>query len=416
METGSGFASGSPLPSLGATRSKNMSTRQHLGLYLSVPFCRHKCSFCNFASGVGSDEAIDGYIAQLCEEISQAQQTASALNADLPATVDTVYFGGGTPSLLTPGQFARIFQAIRERFQITPHAEITLEAAPGQMADDTLAAALEQGVNRVSLGVQSFIDRESRAVGRHHTGVSCLAEIARLQSAGMRDVGVDLIAGLPYQTLASFTESLEMTARTALTHLSVYMLEVDEDSRLGREVLAGGLRLHAPAVASDDQSAAMYELACDWLPAHGFAQYEISNFARSGFQSRHNRKYWRRAPYLGLGLDAHSMLLTRTGAVRFANPDSLAAYAAGSPKEVTIVGRTEAFEESLFLGLRLLEGVSIEGLREQFADLLPAAEASLPDLLSEGLVEATTTHWRLTQRGRVLSNEVFGRLLEAVPA
>lgn len=416
MKTGGVSASGSPLRSLGATRCKNMSIRQHLGLYLSIPFCRHKCSFCNFASGVGSGEAIDGYIAQLCEEIAQASQTASALRAELPSTVDTVYFGGGTPSLLSPAQFEGVFQAIRERFQITSNAEITLEAAPGQIADDTLTAALEQGVNRVSLGVQSFIDRESRAVGRNHTGASCVAEIARLRSAGIQDIGVDLIAGLPYQTLASFTESLEMAVSTALTHLSVYMLEVDEDSRLGREVLGGGLRLHAPAVATDEQSAAMYELACDWLPARGFTQYEISNFARSGFPSRHNRKYWQRAPYLGLGLDAHSMLLTEAGAVRFANPDSLPAYAAGSSKEVTVVDRTAAFEESLFLGLRLLEGVSLEGLREQFGDLLSAAETSLPDLLSEGLMEATATQWRLTQRGRILSNEVFGRLLEAIPA
>jgi len=340
-----------------------MDAADKLGVYVSVPFCRAKCSFCNFASGVGGPEAIEQYVAMLCGEIARVGETAAALGAELPRVVDTVYFGGGTPSLLEPEQLRRIFAALGREFAIESGAEITLEAAPGQIEDAVLDEAMRLGVNRVSLGVQSFVDRESAAVGRLHTGEACAREIRRLRERGLRDVGADLIAGLPYQTQESWRRSLEaageLAAEGALTHSSVYLLEIDEDSRLGREVLGGGARLHAPAVASDELAVELYELACEFLPGVGFEQYEISNFAAEGFQSRHNRKYWERKPYVGLGLDAHSMLRTREGIVRFANADELSAYDGSGPTEVTRVGEIEAMEESVFLGLRLCEGVDV---------------------------------------------------------
>jgi oxygen-independent coproporphyrinogen-3 oxidase len=279
-----------------------------LGIYVSIPFCRAKCSFCNFASGVSSPAAIESYITQLCAEIDHASTTAANLHAHLPQHVDTLYFGGGTPSLLSPPQLGRVCAALQRNFNIAPAAEITLEAAPGQIADDVLHAAQRLGVNRISLGVQSFIDRESAAVGRLHTGRDCVREILRLQAAGVPELCADLIAGLPYQTPSSWQHTLETATSIGLTHLSVYMLEVDEDSRLGREVIAGGQRFHAHATPADDLSAELYEAACDYLPQHGFAQYEISNFAAGpapddAHQSRHNRKYWQRAPYLGFGLE-----------------------------------------------------------------------------------------------------------------
>jgi oxygen-independent coproporphyrinogen-3 oxidase len=274
------------------------SNSEALGIYLSVPFCRAKCSFCNFASGVSGPEAIDAYVKQLCAEIGVAGETATGLGAKLSRRVDSVYFGGGTPSLLAPVQLGEIFAALRGGFDVEPEAEITLEAAPGQIADNVLDAAMRLGVNRVSLGVQSFVDRESAAVGRTHTERECAAEIARLRATGLQEVGADLIAGLPYQTRQSFAYSLDVAASVGLTHLSVYMLEVDDDSRLGREVLGGGLRLHAPKVPGEEMSAELYEMACDALPSAGFAQYEISNFASPKHESRHNRKYWEREPYM----------------------------------------------------------------------------------------------------------------------
>lgn len=378
-------------------------------MYVSVPFCRAKCSFCNFASGVSSAAAVETYLNRLTAEIDAAHATSISLGAELPRHVDTVYLGGGTPSLLSPEQLGGIFAALRRNFDVAPDAEITLEAAPGQIDMPVLEAALRLGVNRVSLGVQSFIDRESAAVGRTHTGEECVREFARLRAAGIADVGADLIAGLPYQTEASWRESLTRVTGSGLTHVSVYMLEVDEDSRLGREVLQGGLRLHAPKVPGEELVAELYEQACEELPRLGFAQYEISNFAAAGFQSKHNRKYWERAPYLGFGLDAHSMLLRGEGAVRFANADDLNAYDGSRPAEITPVGSLEALEESVFLGLRLREGIPEDLLGGETA-------AAACDLMREGLMEQDGGRWKLTLRGRLVSNEVFSRLLEQVAA
>lgn len=383
-----------------------------MGVYLSVPFCRAKCSFCNFASGVSSPQVIEAYVAKLCQEIVSAPLTAARLQADLPRTVDTVYFGGGTPSLLEPEQLRRIFTALRHTFDIAPSAEITLEAAPGQIRDVVLAEAQSQGVNRISLGVQSFVDRESAAVGRTHTERDCIHEILRLQAAGVADVGADLIAGLPYQTRASWEHSLQVATSIGLAHLSVYMLEVDEDSRLGREVIAGGQRFHAHGVPADEFSAEFYEAACEWLPQHDFPQYEISNFAPPSHQSRHNRKYWQRDPYIGFGLDAHSMLLRTDGAVRFANFDELPQYGVDEPPAPNDIFQREAFEETIFLGLRMNEGVNLARLRQKFpAESVASAEDAASELIREGLMVEREGHWQLTLRGRLLSNDVFTNLL-----
>jgi oxygen-independent coproporphyrinogen-3 oxidase len=389
-----------------------------LGVYVSVPFCRAKCSFCNFASGVSSSAAIERYVTRLCAEIDSASATAGRLNAKLPRTVDTLYFGGGTPSLLEPAQLRRIFTALRQNFDITRDAEITIEAAPGQIADGVLDEAQRLGVNRISLGVQSFVDRESAAVGRSHTERECVREIVRLQSGGVADVGVDLIAGLPYQTTESWQHSLEVATSIGLTHLSIYMLEIDEDSRLGREVMAGGQRFHAHGVPADESSAEFYETACAWLPQHGFPQYEISNFAAISHQSRHNRKYWLRAPYFGFGLDAHSLLLREDGAVRFANPDELSQYGAeGIPLVPIDVLERDAFEETIFLGLRMNEGVCVSQLRREFpSEFVVPMENAARELIRDGLMIEHDGRWQLTLHGRLISNDVFTNLLMGIAA
>jgi oxygen-independent coproporphyrinogen III oxidase len=401
---------------MGLDESKQPSPASALGVYVSVPFCRAKCSFCNFASGVSSPHTIETYVTKLCREIAASPITAARLQAGFPLTVDTVYFGGGTPSLLEPAQLRRIFTALRETFHITPDAEITMEAAPGQITDAVLTEAQNQGVNRISLGVQSFVDRESAAVGRSHTERDCTQEILRLQAAGVKDVGADLIAGLPYQTPASWQHSLDVATGIGLTHLSIYMLEIDEDSRLGREVIAGGQRFHAHGVPADESSAEFYEMACAWLPQHGFPQYEISNFAPPFHQSRHNRKYWQRDPYIGFGLDAHSMLLRPRGAVRFANPEELGSYEAGTiASEPVDVFARETFEETIFLGLRMNEGLSVSRLREQTPrDLFAPTEAAAYELVRDGLMIEQDDRWHLTLRGRLLSNDVFTNLLMGV--
>ncbi len=383
-----------------------------LGLYVSIPFCKAKCSFCNFASGVFAGARIDGYVARLEEEICGAQAWAAQLGVKAPGRVDSVYFGGGTPSLLEPAIIARIFEAIGAEFAVADDAEITVECAPGQLSDASLAAWQAQGVDRLSFGVQSFVDRECAAVGRLHTGVECLAELRRMQSAGVLRLGIDLIAGLPHQTEASWRYSVEQAIASGVEHVSVYMLEVDDGSRLGREAMAGGRRYGAGDLPDEDRVADWYEAACEWLAAAGLHQYEISNFAREHGQSRHNRKYWERKPYLGFGLDAHSMLRAGLGGVRWANADEMDAYAGrmgtrGFERTVDRVGREAAFEEELFLGLRLVEGVDLTAIEAQYG-MLPDA---LDELAEAGLVRIDGGRLKLTTRGRMASNEVFERLL-----
>lgn len=400
-----------------------------VGIYVSVPFCRAKCTFCNFASGAFPPERMQAYVERLIAEIGSSRDFAGQHGLQLPDAADTIFFGGGTPSLLSPEQFKSICAALRSQFKVAANAEITVEAAPGQIDDRLLDAFGAEGVNRVSLGVQSFVDSESRAVGRLHMSADCFRELDRLAAAGIRNRNVDLIAGLPHQSAESWAVSLDAAIGSGAEHISVYMLEVDEDSRLGREVnvvraesqlavLGQHVKYSASAVPADDVIADMYAQACASLQAAGVEQYEISNFARPGFASRHNRKYWTRAPYIGLGLDAHSMLSQGTQAAgRFANVDELDTYLQGAHAgTVDLVDGVAAFEEAVFLGLRLNEGIAPEQLRKGHADaLVDDLVARSSELQHDGLMWARNGRLGLTERGRVLSSSVFGELL-AVPA
>jgi oxygen-independent coproporphyrinogen-3 oxidase len=389
-----------------------MDLTESLGIYISVPFCRAKCTFCNFASGAFGLERMDGYVDALAAEIAVSRLRAGELKAELPGVVDTIYFGGGTPSLLEPAQMRRIFAALRGQFEIAPAAEITLECAPGQISDATLGEAVAQGVNRMSFGVQSFVDAESAAVGRLHTAEQCLAEIARVRAAGITEISLDLIAGLPRQTAASWERSLGAVIDAGVPHASVYMLEIDEESRLGKELIAGGPRYQATVVPTDEAMTEFYARACERFGEAGLEQYEISNFAREDHASRHNLKYWQRAPYLGFGVDAHSMLRRAESDVRFANADSLEAYAAGTEREVTEVDVDAAFEEALFLGLRMNRGVDVDALRSEFGRArVEARNEVVGELVEGGMLARDETRLRLTAQGRLVSNEVFAELL-----
>src|ERR1700675_4491834 len=267
-----------------------MNNSMSLGLYISVPFCRTKCSYCNFASDVFSKSAYENYVARLLEDIANSHQLASELGCVLGSPADSIYLGGGTPSILDAPQLLRIFAAVRDRFTVAPDAEITVECAPGTLTPALIETLLQCGVNRVSLGVQSFVDQEAQSVGRLHKRSTVLEEIGRWREAGLGNINIDLIAGLPNQTAESWAFSVSATIATGVPHVSVCMLEVDDDSRLGRELIAGGARYHAHFVPDDDATAEFYQQACEMLASAGIAQYEISNFARVGSQSRHNLK------------------------------------------------------------------------------------------------------------------------------
>jgi len=389
-----------------------------LGIYISVPFCRTKCSYCNFASDVFSRVVFERYVDRVCADVARAPETATEMGGQIEHEVDSIYLGGGTPTVLDPGQLRRVFDAVRAQFSVRPDAEVTVECAPGTLAPEVLDGLLRCGVNRVSLGVQSFVDAEAAAVGRLHKRATVMEDIARLRAAGIPNINIDLIAGLPHQTAESWQESLAEMLATGASHVSVYMLEVDEDSRLGREVIAGGTRYHAHFVPDEEATADFYLAACDRLEANGIAQYEISNFARPGSESWHNLKYWTRHPYLGFGVDAHSMLNSATPeaeAVRFAAADVLEKYVAGSPLQRTMVSCANSLEEHFFLGLRLNRGVDLREVAASFGpQSLDKLSPVIAELIDDGLMQRGDDFIRLTSRGRLLSNEVFQAFLAPI--
>ena len=355
------------------------------GVYLSYPFCAQKCTYCNFASGVFPPELERIYVTALAAELrAHAWEWTPA----------TVYWGGGTPSILDLEDFRALMELIPGR----PWAEATLEAAPGTVTAARARAWESAGINRVSLGVQSFVETEIRRTGRKHTAQTVEAEIAVLLDAGIANVNVDLIAGLSGQTESSWRESLDWIERLRPPHVSVYMLEVDEDSRLGKEMLLGGVRYGASDTPGDDQTAAFYETAVARLCILGIRRYEISNFARLGFESLHNLKYWKLEPYAGFGADAHSF----DGRLRRQNPESVREYIAGGPSEST---PAHPEEERFFVGLRLSAGVRPKAEEwRRFA-------APIQRFLDAGLLETEDGVLRLTDRGVLLSNEVFQEFL-----
>jgi oxygen-independent coproporphyrinogen-3 oxidase len=395
-----------------------------LGLYLSVPFCRTKCTYCNFASEVFSRAVFQRYVDRVSLDIERANSTVEKMGGRMEHIVDSVYLGGGTPTVLDITHLKRLFVTISQNFDLQAAAEITVECAPGTLSPAMTEAFQRLGVNRVSLGVQSFVDEEAHAVGRLHDRLTVMKDVTRLREAGISNVNIDLIAGLPHQTTESWEFSLEQIIASGTPHASVYMLEVDEDSRLGRELIAGGTRYHAHFVPDDELTANFYEMACEQLETAGVHQYEISNFARPGCESRHNLKYWTRQPYLGFGMDAHSMLTARAGehaerhdfsprhpdldAVRFSTSDSLEEYLAAAPLQRTVVSARAAMEETFFLGLRLTRGVDLQRVKADFGEDLSASFAEpIAEFIDIGLMEQIGGTIWLTPRGRLLSNEVF---------
>jgi len=363
------------------------------GVYISYPFCAQKCTYCNFASGVFSRDLEHAYADALVREISEYQWEWQP---------ETVYIGGGTPSQLEPAVLARICAAVPR----LPWKEATLEAAPGTISAEKVAAWAEAGINRVSLGVQSFSSRELARTGRKHNAEVVARDIEILASVGITNISLDLIAGLPGQTVASWRESLDWIKRLNPPHVSVYMLEIDEDSRLGSEVLLNGKRYGAPEVPSDDAITEFYEIAVEELARMGVRRYEISNFARPGFESLHNLKYWRLSPYLGFGADAHSF----NGEWRWQNvegPDDYVSCIQGGRSPRCATTRANLLEEKFFVGLRLMEGIRPEPSEwSRFRE-------PIQRLVAEGWLEQNGSLLRLTNRGVLISNEIFGEFLAA---
>src|SRR5882757_270763 len=386
-----------------------------LGIYVQVPFCQTKCTYCNFHTGVVSSARFAPYVACVCSEIAQHRELYAAAGVSLPAeiadsVVDTIYIGGGTPSLLDPGHLGRIVDAVRGNFA-AELTEVTLEADPETVTEEKAAAWVVAGINRVSFGVQSFCDEELKAAGRMHRRADVYRAAAILRGAGITNIRFDLIAGLPKQTRATWRESLDSLVELAPEHVSVYLLEVDEGSRLGAELLRGGNRYSARDVPGDDEMAEFYDTACSVLGAAGYEHYEISNWGKPGFASRHNLKYWRREAYLGFGAGAHSF----SGTERWANAHDAADYVNAvhggrlPVEQHETLTAESALEEELFLGLRQLDGIDVSRIERDYGVRLTAR---FDPLASAGLVEREGSMVRLAP-GRVsVANEVFVELMK----
>jgi oxygen-independent coproporphyrinogen III oxidase len=429
-----------------------------LGIYVQVPFCQTKCTYCNFHTGVVATARFAPYVEAVCGEIRGHRELLRAAGIGRgvetgekahsqewlchESLVDTVYFGGGTPSLLEPAHLKDILDAIRETFNVSAgedgtarggkdgkapdtggskapasegglykrFEEVTLEADPETVEAGKAAAWVEAGINRVSFGVQSFVDKELVATGRMHRSTDVYRAVPILRAAGIRNISFDLIAGLPHQTRESWRQSLDELNAIGPEHVSVYLLEIDEGSRLGAELLGGGKKYSAEAVPSEDEMAEFYELAQERLGAAGYHHYEISNWAKPRFESKHNLKYWRREPYLGFGAGAHSF----SGAERWANGHDAAAYVGAVqggrlPVEQHEVLTAEgALEEELFLGLRQLDGIDVGRIEREYG---VALAGRFDPLASAGLVEREGGVVRLAAGKLSVSNEVFVELM-----
>jgi oxygen-independent coproporphyrinogen-3 oxidase len=370
------------------------------GVYIHIPFCRSRCSYCDFATGIYQEEQAERYVKALISEMRNWQEVAS------PFEVDTIYFGGGTPSMLAPDQLDRILEAVHRRFVIADNAEITMEMNPGTLSLETIRGFRDLGINRASFGAQTFDDDELARLGRSHTAAETRQTFRDLRTVGFENINFDLIAGLPGQTLEGWQRNIAEAISLRPEHLSFYLLEVHEGTPLADHIRQG--KQPAP---DDELAGVMYELMLDESGRAGYEHYEISNLCLPGFASRHNTKYWTSAPYYGFGCSAHSY----DGELRrWANQRAIVAYlelieSGRSPVVQTWdLSEQERQAEALFLGLRLMKGISLKQYQQSFgADVREQHAHDFERFREAGLIEERGDLIRLTRTGALLSNEVF---------
>lgn len=380
------------------------------GIYIHIPFCRSRCSYCDFATGAYDSASAEHYVEAVVREISEFGKRGALGTFEEAVDVDTIFFGGGTPSLLTPAQVARLLDAMHKRFRIAADPEVTMEMNPGTVSLPMLSELRRLGINRASFGAQTFDNRELRRLGRTHTAADAQRTLADLRSAGFDNVSFDLIAGLPAQTLDAWNKNLSQALTLRPTHLSLYLLEVHEGTPLADQLKRG---MWPPL--DEDAAAEMYRLMLEQTEAAGYEHYEISNFCLPGCESRHNTKYWTGAPYYGFGCAAHSY---DGNNLRWSNERDTARYVQLiEAKQSSVVESTqldvEAVQaEALFLGLRLMRGVDLNNHQSQFnVDVREQHADTLAHFSEAGLIELHGDVMKLTRSGALLSNEVFAAFL-----
>ena len=377
-----------------------MNSIQPLGLYLHIPFCKQKCVYCDFYSLAGNEARMSEYTDALCAHLAQAAPSAS------DRTIDTIYFGGGTPSYLGAPRLNRILDTVFRHYSVSADAEITLEANPDSAGDpETLKSLRQAGFNRISLGMQSACAEELADIGRIHTPEQVGIAVSSARSAGFDNLSLDLIYGLPRQTLSRWKENLAAAVALHPEHLSCYGLKVEEGTPLfARRVTA--------ALPGDEAQADMYLHTVEFLTAHGYPQYEISNFSRPGRQSRHNLKYWVLGEYLGFGPGAHSDF----GGVRFAYDRNLSAYLNGvqsgslSYSEWEEIPASQRGAEWLMLNLRTVRGLDPSEFESRFHRSFSTFLPFLTQCQQAGYAALEEGRWHLTAEGFLLSNQIIGEL------
>ncbi|HEU0184137.1 MAG TPA: radical SAM family heme chaperone HemW [Blastocatellia bacterium] len=375
------------------------------GIYIHIPFCAARCHYCNFATGGYESELAWRYTEALRDEIERADVSADLQSCDLMRRVDTIYFGGGTPTTLTVGQISSLIEACRRRFDLAPDSEITAEANPGSISQNYLEELRSAGVNRLSFGAQSFDDGELRMIGRTHSAEDARDAVRSARAAGFTNVSIDLIAGLPEQKMETWRRNLDEAFALAPDHLSVYLLELYKDAPLLHRINRGELR-----AIDDELTVEMYFALTDEAERRGFERYEISNWARPGFESRHNLKYWIGAPYWAFGISAAGY----DGRLRWSNTRNIHEYLTKiEGGQSPIVERIELDDddrqsENLFLRLRLKDGVDLdEHLRRFGVDALERYRDEIERLREAGLIELGENRLKISRAGTVLANEVF---------
>ncbi len=395
---------------------------QQAGIYIHIPFCRSHCSYCDFATRMYESTTAAGYVRALVKEISDWREAEPA------ADVDTIYFGGGTPALLSKDQIEDILRAVNDRFQVSTGAEVTIEMNPGttavqnpkskvqsplgdaevesESAPSLLTVFRQLGINRVSFGAQTFDDDGLRQLGRTHTAADIRRTFRDLRATGFANINFDLIAGLPGQTLAGWERNLDEALALGSEHLSLYLLDIHEGTPLADQIRRG-----MRPQPDDDLTAEMYRLMIERVCAAGYEHYEISNFCLPGYEARHNTKYWTSAPYYGFGCSAHSYdgVVRRWANERDAGRYSELIEAGKSPIVQTVeLSEQDVRAETMFLGLRLMRGVNLRQLESRFgADPLEPYRKDLERFGEAGLIEIDGDLIRLTRSGALLSNEVF---------
>ena len=374
---------------------------QAIALYIHVPFCRRRCNYCSFVSYDGREEEIPAYVAALKLELEQLSHAEN---------VKSIYFGGGTPSLISTDRIKDILATVRSVFGVEKGAEITMEANPGTVDVAYLSAVRQCGVNRLSLGVQSLNNNELKMLGRIHSAAEAREAVRSARSAGFDNLSIDLMYGLPGQTLDGWSSTLEEAAAMRPEHISLYSLTLEAGTPLQRAIDEGSL----PGI-DPDLCAGQYEMAGDFLAAHGYLHYEISNWAQRGYECRHNLVYWQNLPYLGVGAAAHSFMHGHRLANTRDLDDYLSSFNSGGRAIIEMdeeISPALQLAETLILGLRLGRGVSCHDIKNRFGvDIMAQYKLQIEEMVEVGLLERNDGHIKLTPRGRLLSNEVFWRFL-----